>query len=115
MLQNLLKTGFWAYIIFLTVSLLMPVPQTGEVNHMDKVIHVGVFVLAGISMTWAYGTDKKLFNYLLTYGIAIECAQGLTGYRSFDVLDLLANAGGLLLSRLLILMKTGNQEISDAN
>ena len=115
MLKNILKAGFWAYILFLTVSLLVPVPQTGEGGHMDKVIHAGVFTIAGILMVWAYNTEKRWLNYLIIYSIAIECAQGLTSYRSFDFLDLLANSAGILFSRIIVLLKPDNEEMSEVN
>lgn len=34
----------------------------------------------------------------IAMGIALEFLQGMTDYRTFDVLDMLANAGGVLLA-----------------
>ena len=33
----------------------------------------------------------------IAMGIALEFIQGMTGYRTFDLLDMLANAAGVLL------------------
>ena len=105
MLKNIFKLGFWSYILLLTVALLVPVPDAGPANEFDKVVHASIFGLAGILMILAYGPDKRHFFCIIIYGIAIECAQGLTGYRSFEFLDLLANICGLLTSRIILAFK----------
>lgn len=101
MLKILLKVGFWSYIVLLTVSLLMPVPKTGDAGQMDKVVHTAVFLLAGILLVWAYDRSINFFYGLLAYAVLIEIAQGFTGYRSFEFFDLLANTSGVIIARLI--------------
>ncbi|MCM8529716.1 MAG: hypothetical protein NE330_01030, partial [Lentisphaeraceae bacterium] len=80
---------------FLTITLLMPVPNTGNPSQIDKVIHLSVFGFAGVLQILAYKRSKKGFVLLLAYCLITECAQGLTGYRSFVWLDFVANFCGV--------------------
>ena len=47
----------------------------------------------------------------IAMGIALEFLQGMTGYRTFDLLDMLANAVGVLgaLAGLLVLRSLGQR------
>ncbi|MCM8535292.1 MAG: VanZ family protein [Lentisphaeraceae bacterium] len=91
----------------------MPVPSTGSPSQIDKVIHLSVFGLAGVLQILAYKRSKKGFILLLSYCLITECAQGLTGYRSFEWLDFVANFCGVLLSRvLLIKVPKSDEEVS---
>ncbi len=66
-------------------------------NHTDKLIHfLMYFILAG----WFIQLYKRLSERVvilcnaILLGFIIEYLQGLTGYRSFDYLDALANSIG---------------------
>lgn len=66
----------------------------------DKVLHAGAFlVLAGLldfSFPATRFTAGKVAT-LLAYGMAIEVVQHFLPYRSFSLLDWLADAGGVAL------------------
>jgi len=100
-----------AYTIFISFGLLLPsqglLPSQDEIP-FDKIVHV---LLSGILVVlWLfvfYIKEKKLmlattiyavFGLCLLYGIIIEVLQYMfTTYRQADVLDVVANAIGLLI------------------
>ena len=43
-----------------------------------------------------------LSGLFIVLGVTLEFAQGTTGYRTFDILDMVANACGVLLGRLAV-------------
>jgi VanZ family protein len=72
----------------------LPMPSTG----WDKANHVLAFCVLGVLGCRAYaGRASRVVLGLLGYGCLIELLQGLTGYRSAEWLDVLADAAGILL------------------
>ena len=86
-----------ATIVFL--SLAPDLPDTG-VEQGDKLGH---FLAYGTLMFWfcqIYATRPTRVAHALAFaamGVALEFAQGMTEYRTFEVLDMLANAIGVAL------------------
>ena len=80
-----------------------PIEQTQAIN--DKLGHALVFfMLAGIS-DHAFAVSKfgsKKIIYLMLYGMAIECLQYFVPGREFSLLDMLADAAGLMIYGLII-------------
>lgn len=73
-------------------------PVVEDVN--DKIAHVAAFYALGLlaDFSWpATGFRPVKILSLLGYGLAIEAVQYNLPYRSFSVLDLAADAAGLLL------------------
>lgn len=101
MLWLLVGYGLIAYIIY---SSLTPDPITMDVSYFDKYAHTfGYFVLMGW-FTQIYQTARVrliCFALFVSMGIGLEFAQDLTGYRYFDVYDMLANSLGVVLAWLL--------------
>lgn len=93
------KTAFWFSVVVVTVLSLLPVaylpPQT--FNIWDKAQHAGGFLVLTLLGRAAYldGSLARLGTGLLLYGAAIEMAQAATGWRTGDVLDLLADGVGI--------------------
>ncbi|MFC7419152.1 VanZ family protein [Iodobacter arcticus] len=87
----------WAYVAFIWVMSLVPLSMPPGTNS-DKIGH---FLSYGLLALWfALVRQKKLSQIWLLaslMGVAIEFAQALTPYRSFDTLDMLANACGALI------------------
>ncbi len=88
-------------IVGLVVVCLMPLPfSESTFNGIDKIEHS----LAYLCITFyfmqivksRYFISLVIFFFLL--GIAIECLQGLTAYRQFDVLDIAANSLGVIVA-----------------
>jgi VanZ family protein len=79
---------------------LIPSPPRLDVEQGDKLEH---FVAYGVLMFWfceLYASRRSRLAYAVAWtamGIAIEFIQGAVGYRSYDPLDMLADAIGVLL------------------
>jgi len=87
-----------AYVIY---SSLTPSPVHVDINFFDKYAHtVGYFVLMGWFMQLYHSTKGVLLcaTALIIMGISLEFLQELTGYRFFDIYDMLANTAGVLLA-----------------
>jgi VanZ family protein len=86
-----------ATIIFL--SLAPNLPDTG-IEQGDKIGH---FLAYGTLMFWfcqLYAARSSRTAHALAFaamGVALEFAQGMTDYRTFELLDMLANATGVAL------------------
>jgi VanZ family protein len=80
---------------------LTPVPEMENLQRIsDKVQHASAFCVLAFLLDFAaprsaFGLRK--FLTLMAYGIAIECVQYFLPYREFSLLDMLADAAGLLL------------------
>ncbi len=67
----------------------------------DKVAHILTFLLLGLLVRPAFplaASRLQPYLWLLTYGLGIEVIQYFIPTRSFSLLDLTADAAGLLLS-----------------
>jgi len=69
----------------------------------DKIQHLLAYTTLGV---WFGGVFKRralwvVLLMLLLMGVALEFLQGTTGYRSFDLADMLMNGLGLALSKVL--------------
>jgi VanZ family protein len=87
----------WAYVAFIWVMSLIPLSMPAVPNS-DKIGHFLAYGL--LALCFGLIRQQKLaLIWLLAslMGVAIEFAQALTPYRSFDTLDMLANAGGALI------------------
>jgi len=87
-----------AYVIF---SSLTSSPVHIDVNFFDKYAHtVGYFILMGWFMQLYHSTRgvSLCAALLILMGVSLEFLQELTGYRFFDIYDMMANAAGVLLA-----------------
>jgi len=86
-----------ALIVFLSLT---PRPPALEFEQGDKLGHLLAY---GTLMFWfcqLYATRRSRIAHALAFaamGVALEFAQRATGYRSFEYLDMLANATGVAL------------------
>lgn len=85
-----------AVIVFLSLS---PRPPQLEFEHSDKFGHLLAY---GVLMLWfclLYRSPRLQLAYgcaWIAMGVALEFAQGVTGYRSFEIADMMANSLGVL-------------------
>lgn len=83
---------------------LVPVPEPPSAEHGDKLVHMAAY---GALMGWfssLYVASRRRIGLaiaLMALGVALEFVQGLTGYRSQDVYDMLANSIGVMLGWLM--------------
>ncbi len=98
----------FGWLFFCTVMFCMPgnaLPETRLINipFFDKWVHIGLFTVLSFLLFKAYApaSRKKLFAWLLSligYGALIEVVQlYLVPFRSFDLVDILADSIGALL------------------
>jgi len=87
--------GLVAMIIWLSLT---PRPPDIGIEHGDKLGHFGAY---GAAMFWfcqLYPRRPTQIAYaagFIALGIALEFVQRATGYRSFEVLDMVADAIGV--------------------
>ena len=86
----------WAWAAAIVWLSLTPSLPPIDVSHGDKAGHF--FAYAGLMFWFAQLYARRVFFAVgfIAMGIALEFAQGASGYRSFDVIDMAANALGVL-------------------
>ncbi|MDX1584113.1 MAG: VanZ family protein [Thermoanaerobaculia bacterium] len=89
-------------IAFGTVGVM---PETGgmpSVHRADLLMHFLGWIAGAACGGWAYPFARRLFlaSALWAYSFAIELAQVFVPTRSFDPLDLIANAAGIAVALL---------------
>lgn len=95
------KTAFWTLLVVLTVLSLLPqafLPPPAF-SIWDKAQHaMGFWVLTLLGL-WSFPRNPlRLVIALLIYGGLIEVVQALSGWRTGDWLDLLADAIGIAIA-----------------
>ena len=92
--------SFWVVLTGVVVLSLMPVAHLPPLafDVWDKAQHAFGFAVLTLLGLWAYpGRMRQLLSGLLLLGALIELAQGASGWRHGDWLDLLADAIGVVL------------------
>lgn len=86
----------WAWAAAIVWLSLTPSQPTIDVTHGDKAGHF--FAYAVLMFWFAQLYTRRVFFAVgfVAMGIALEFAQDATGYRSFDLGDMAANALGVL-------------------
>ena len=91
-------TGGWAVLAGIVFLSLTPSPPSADFESSDKVGHLLSY---GVLMAWfalLYPARRPwLAIAFVALGVGLEFAQGATGYRSFEVADMVANSIGVLL------------------
>ncbi len=91
---------FWLFLLFCIYLSLTPAPPQAMLSVSDKLLHAIGYLALYLSASLAYPlpgyTRRKLLS-LLGYSILIEILQHFIPHRGFSLLDILANAVGLLL------------------
>lgn len=87
-------------VVYLSLA---PNPPTFE--NSDKVEHAFAYAILSFWFCHLYVTGRSravVIASLVVMGVGLEYVQGWTGYRSFDVMDMLADSVGVLLGWLLL-------------
>jgi VanZ family protein len=96
---------FVGYVTFMVLAFLVPVPTVplAEANHVDKLVHFGVF-LGFALLLHADRASKAVSTLLISFAFAagIELVQGLLPYRDADWWDFFAGAAGAAVGVLLV-------------
>ncbi len=95
----------WVYVLLVLYGSLSRVPDIDiPFDNTDKLIHfVMYFILAGWFVQLYNRLSQRIviLGCTILLGLIIELLQGLTTYRSFDMLDALANSIGAISAFLL--------------
>jgi len=92
--------GWIGILIVVYLSLVPSPPETFHAEYSDKVEHALAY---GSLMLWFCQGYQRLAQraivavLLVALGVSIEFLQGLTGYRSCELGDMLANTTGVLI------------------
>ena len=98
-LRALWVAGGWLIAALIVWLSLIPSPPKIDIVEGDKLEHI---VAYGVLMFWfcqLYARAGPRLGYAMAWvamGIAIEFAQRAVGYRSFEVLDMVGDAIGVL-------------------
>jgi len=87
----------FAAVAFLSLA---QMPETGLQQVSDKVHHAFAFYVLALLLDFAQPRSEfglRKFSLLMAYGVAIECVQHFLPWREFSLLDMVADAVGLLL------------------
>ncbi|MCO4794615.1 MAG: VanZ family protein [Bacteriovoracaceae bacterium] len=103
MKTNLKFIFFWKVICHLTALIVFIAclyPSSGKVpkyEYLDKILHFSSYALLGFlySQVWNLQKLTSLFTRLFLFGFLIELLQLVSTTRSYEHLDLLANAAGI--------------------
>jgi VanZ family protein len=93
-----LLTGGWLYAAALVWLSLSPSPPDPGFAYGDKLGHFGAYALLMVWFGGLYRSRLARLGYAalwIAMGIGLEFAQGATGYRSFELADMAANALGV--------------------
>jgi VanZ family protein len=102
-------TGYWLTAGWLGVGLIVflsltPAPPQIGVENEDKLGHLAAYGLVTLWFTQIHtGLRQRIWLAvgMVALGIALEYAQRTTGYRSFDIADMVADAAGVAIGWLL--------------
>jgi VanZ family protein len=95
---RLWRVGGWLGVIVTLVASLMPSFLKESSGHTDKILHLVAYAV--LMFWWAQLVIQKRWKLavaVVVFGGAIELLQGLTPDRQPELLDALANIGGVLL------------------
>jgi VanZ family protein len=101
----------WLFVLLVVYLSLTPARIELEIDQGDKFSHAIAYL---VLMSWfanLYETPIQRVTIALGFivmGITLEFAQGLVGYRSFEVTDMGANAAGVALGWLFAPPRTPN-------
>jgi VanZ family protein len=91
--------GGWLYAAAIVWLSLTPSPPQVDIANGDKLGHLLAYAGLMFWFCWLYRGWKIRSAYAVAWialGIGLEFAQRATGYRSFELADMAANALGVL-------------------
>jgi len=99
-----LSIGVFLVLSVVFVSLTPPPPHTGHFRNSDKVGHFVAYMAMTFWFVQIYANNLIRLRIALAFvilGVAIECLQRLSGFRTFEYADMAANATGVLCALIL--------------
>jgi len=90
----------WAMLALVVVFSLIPSPPQMDVQQGDKLQHVFAYFALMLWFAQVFRQRHERFRLaiaLIALGVGLEFLQGMTSWRSYDPVDMAANAFGALL------------------
>ena len=93
----------WLLVAGVAVGSLIPGSMVAGFSPRDKLLHAGSYLVLMVWFSGLYRRERHIVIalLLLAFGFALDVAQGATPDRVFDLRDVAANAGGILVGLLL--------------
>lgn len=97
--QTLCLIQFFILLIVYVFFGLTPSPDTYAPAVNDKIAHFTSYFVAAFSISFAYPQRTFLYKtlFLILFSIGIEIGQHFMPPRTFDLWDICANSGGVLI------------------
>lgn len=103
-------------MIVILIPLLMPVPEIdidiaeqsiNNFEYIDKIVHIFIFFILSL-ITFKEKGEKtlKCMLVLCLYALLTEILQKLTGYRSFELYDVVADIIGIMCGSIIMKKNT---------
>lgn len=89
----------WLLVLLVMVLSLAPVSIVVPVDEGDKIGHVAAYAALMLWFANLFETLDRRSMFAIGFvalGVVLEFVQGWTGYRTFDVADMAANAVGVV-------------------
>ena len=98
--MSLKKFTIIAFYILIFVLAIIP-PSEGQISfpYLDKLIHFLAFFIISVGTFYAFQVTEifRCFLLIACFGICIEVIQYFIPYRSFEILDIIADIIGALI------------------
>lgn len=99
-------TGGWTLVAGVCIGSLVPVTYIADVSVQDKILHAAAY---GAMMLWFAGLFRRQRHWIIALllfalGLSLDLLQGTSVTRTFDLADIAANAGGILLALVLSML-----------
>jgi len=100
----------WGLVILVAYLSLAPAPPELPLEQGDKLSHVLAYI---VLMSWFANLYESPLRFRFALGftflaISLECLQQQTGYRTFEVTDMVAGAAGIAVGWILAPPRTPN-------
>ncbi|MGH8567273.1 MAG: VanZ family protein [Gammaproteobacteria bacterium] len=88
----------WVLVLHTILLSLRPLPAAFAVGNLDKLMHVLTYATLTLWFIQIAPAERwsRIALWFVGMGVAIEIAQGRTGYRYFSFADMMANATGIV-------------------
>jgi len=105
-LKSIWLTIAWGLVVLVVYLSLTPhPPEPVSFDNADKLEHVLAYAVLSFWFCHIYrsvGSRLIVIAALVGLGVGLEFLQGWTGYRMFDVMDMLADSAGVLFGWLML-------------
>lgn len=100
----------WILVATVCLGTLLPASSLVRTLENDKLMHFGSYFVLTLWFGGLYGKPRHylaIAAILIILGAGLDLLQGFTATRSFEVLDVLANTGGVVVGFVVLLVLLG--------